>query len=230
MTRGPFRKDMTMRSKLVLIALGTALAGCSAVGHDLTDRGVVPVNVPLVTTTNYVIDVAAPGGALAPREAERLDAWFQTLGLGYGDTIYLDGDYAPGAQREVANVAGQYGMLIAHGSPVTVGAVDPGSIRIVVARHTASVPGCPNWSTSAQPNFENRSLSNFGCGVNSNLAMQVANPEDLLHGREGPAAIDASTGAKAILLYRSWPLTAVKPGQELRPFKDLEDTTQKKAN
>ena len=218
-----------MRSKFVLIALGTALAGCTAATRDLPDRGLASVNVPVVTTTNYVIDVAAPGGGLAPREAERLDAWFQTLGLGYGDTIYIDGNYAPGAQREVANVAGQYGMLVAHGSPITVGAVDPGSIRIVVARHTASVPGCPNWSTPAQPNFENRSISNFGCGVNANLAMQVANPEDLLHGREGPTAIDASTGAKAILLYRSWPLTAVKPGQELRSFKYLDDNTQKRA-
>ncbi|MFL6848029.1 MAG: CpaD family pilus assembly lipoprotein, partial [Sphingomicrobium sp.] len=127
-----------MRSKLVLIALGTALAGCSTTGgRDLPDRGVAPTNVPVVTTTNYVIDVAAPGGTLAPREAERLDAWFQTLGLGYGDTIYIDGIYAPAAQREVANVAGQYGMFVAHGSPITVGAVGPDSIRVVVARHTA---------------------------------------------------------------------------------------------
>ena len=221
---------MTMRSKLVLLALGTALAGCTAATRDMPDRGLAAVNVPVVSTTHYVIDVAAPGGALAPREAERLDAWFQTLGLGYGDTIYLDGSYAPDAQREVANVAGQYGMLVAHGSPVTAGAVGPGSIRVVVARHTASVPGCPNWSTSSQPNFENRTISNFGCGVNSNLAMQVANPEDLVHGREGPSAIDASTGAKAILLYRSWPLTAVKEGQERRPFKYIDDSTQKRAD
>ena len=220
---------MTMRSKFVLIALGTALAGCTAATRDLPDRGVAAVNVPLVATSHYVIDVAAPGGALAPREGERLDAWFQTLGLGYGDTIYIDGDYAPAAKQEVANVAGQYGMLVAHGSPVTVGAVGPGSIRVVVARHTATVPGCPNWSTPAQPNFENRSISNYGCGVNANLAMQVANPQDLVHGREGPSAIDASTGARAILLYRTWPLTAVKQGQEMRPFKYIEDNTQKRA-
>ena len=64
-------------------------------------------------------------------------------------------------------------------------------------------------------------LSNFGCGVNANLAMQVANPEDLVHGREGPSAIDASTGAKAIMLYRSWPLTAVIEGQTKRPLYDV---------
>ena len=212
-----------MRSKLVLIALGlgTALAGCTAPTRDLPSRGIAAVNVPVVTTTNYVIDVSAPGGTLAPREAERLDAWFQTLGLGYGDTIYIDGGYAPAAQQQVAAVAGQYGMLVANGSPVTAGPVDPGSIRVVVARHTAHVPGCPNWSVASQPNFENRTMSNFGCGVNANLAMQVANPEDLVHGREGPSAIDASTGAKAIMLYRSWPLTAVIEGQTKRPLYDV---------
>jgi pilus assembly protein CpaD len=68
-------------------------------------------------------------------------------------------------------------------------------------------------------------MSNYGCGVNSNLAMQVANPEDLLHGREGNAAVDASTGAKAILMYRNWPLTGVVEGQMRRPFKPIEDTT-----
>lgn len=221
---------MTMRSKFVLIALGAALAGCTAATRDLPDRGLAAVNVPVVTTTHYVIDVAAPGGTLAPREAERLDAWFQTLGLGYGDTIYIDGNYAPAAQREVALVAGQYGMLVANGSPVTAGAVGPGAIRVVVARHTAAVPGCPNWSTPSQPNFENRTISNFGCGVNANLAMQVANPQDLVHGREGPSAIDAATGAKAILLYRSWPLTAVLEGQVRRPFKKPDEAVNTTGN
>ena len=216
---------MTMRSKLVLIALGTALGGCTAGMADMPDRGVASVNVPVVTTTNYVIDVAAPGGSLAPREAERLDAWFAALGLNYGDSIYVDGSYSPAAQQQIADVAGQYGMLLERGAPVTVGAVGPDSVRVVVARRRAEVPGCPNWSTPAQPNWANRSMSNFGCGVNANLAMQVANPQDLIHGREGPSAIDASTGAKAILLYRSWPLTAIKEGQEKRPFKPVEDTT-----
>jgi pilus assembly protein CpaD len=144
-SRGLFRKDMTMRSKLVLIALGTALAGCTTTSRDLPDRGVTAANVPVVTTTNYVIDVSAPGGTLAPREAERLDAWFQTLGLGYGDTIYIDGIYAPAAQREVANVAGQYGMFVAHGSPITVGAVGPDS-RATPRRSRGAPTGAPRRS------------------------------------------------------------------------------------
>jgi pilus assembly protein CpaD len=98
-------------------------------------------------------------------------------------------------------------------------------VRVVVSRTRAEVPNCPNWSVPSQPNFENRSMSNYGCSVNSDLAMQVANPEDLFHGRQGPATVDAIAGAKAIQMYREWPLTGVKEGQGKRPLNTVESTT-----
>ena len=203
-----------MRSKIALIALGSALAGCTAGMADIPDRGVAAVNVPVVTTANYVFDAAAPGGSLAPGEAERLNAWFSTLGLGYGDSVYVDGDgYI--ARNQVAALAGNYGMLIQAGAPVTTGVVQPGSVRVVVARRRAEVPGCPNWSVPAQPNYANRTMSNFGCGVNTNLAAQVANPEDLLHGQEGSGVADATTGAKAVILYRQSAPTGEKGLQDI---------------
>ena len=206
-----------MRSKLLpLLALTSALAGCaSAGGRDLPDRGIAAVNVPVVTTANYVFDAAAPGGSLAPGESDRLNGWFQGLGLSYGDSVYIDGSSGYGAREQVARVAGRYGMLVSDGAPVTAGAVQPGSVRIVVARRRAEVPGCPNWSRPAQPNFENRNMSNYGCAVNSNFAMQVANPEDLLHGRDGASAVDALTAAKAVQFYRSSPPTGTKGLQEI---------------
>jgi len=203
-----------MRSKLVLIAIGSALAGCTAGMADMPDRGVAAVNVPVVTTADYVFDAAAPGGRLAPGEAERLNAWFSTLGLGYGDSIYVDGD-AYAARNQVAAMAGNYGMLIQAGAPVTAGMVQPGSVRVVVSRRRAVVPNCPNWSVPAQPNYGNRSMSNFGCGVNANLAAQIANPEDLLHGQEGSAVADAMTGAKAVIFYRTSPPTGEKGLQDI---------------
>jgi len=210
-----------MRSKLLLLTVGTAaLAGCATPGRDMPDRGLASVNVPVVTTADYVFDAAAPGGVLAPGEPERLNGWFQGLGLGYGDSVYVDG-YAPAAREQVARVAGQYGILVTAGAPVTAGSVQPGAVRVVVSRRRAEVPGCPNWSVPAQPNFQNRSMSNFGCSVNSNIAMQVADPVDLIHGREGDSAVDVAAGAKAVQMYRDWPLTGIRPGQVLRPMLDV---------
>jgi len=211
-----------MRSNtLLLLALSTALAGCqTAVGHDLPDRGVAAVNVPVVTTADYVFDAAAPGGSLAPGEVDRLNGWFQGLGLGYGDSIYVDGGYYPAARSQVARVAGQYGMLVSEGAPVTAGMVQPGAVRVVVSRRRAEVPNCPNWSRPASPDYANRAMSNFGCSVNANLAAQVANPEDLLHGQDGGAVADARTGAKAVQFYRAAPPSGANGLQDVSTKKD----------
>jgi pilus assembly protein CpaD len=223
-TAGLFRKDSTMRSKLALIALCSAVAACNT--PPLADQGLASVNVPVVTTTDYVFDAAAPDGALSPGEAARLDGWFQGLGLGYGDSVYVDGPYAAAARDQIAAVAGRYGMLVEPGAPVTAGAVPAGGVRVVVSRRRAIVNNCPNWSEPSQPNFHNRTMSNFGCGVNTNLALQVADPGDLIHGQSGDPASDAVAGAKAINLYRNWPLTGVKPGQGQRSLMEVQDSTQ----
>lgn len=190
-----------MRNKIALLALATALAGCT---HQPTDemRGVSAVNVPVVTRSDYALDVAAPGGTLPSQEAARLDGWFHSLQLGYGDVIYVDGPDAYGARDDVARVAAKYGMLVSNGAPVTAGAVAPGSVRVVVSRTRASVPGCPNWDVPSQPNFDNAQITGFGCTVNGNLAAMVANPEDLIHGQEGSGVGDPRAAAKAVDTYR----------------------------
>lgn len=191
---------MASKSALLLVAIG--LAGCGHKPYDIPERGLESVNVPVVSRSDYVFDAAAPDGSLAPYEASRLNAWFAGLGLGYGDTIYVDGPFAEGARSDVAQIAGNYGLMVAHGAPVTAGPVGPGSVRVIVSRTRASVPNCPNWSVVSQPNSQNRAMSNFGCAVNSNLAAMVADPQDLVHGREGTGVGDALTSAKAVGAYR----------------------------
>ena len=80
-----------MRSKVILIALATSVAACNAASGSSPDQGLAATNIPVVTSADYVFDAAAPDGALAPGETERLNGWFQGLGLGYGDSIYVDG-------------------------------------------------------------------------------------------------------------------------------------------
>lgn len=214
-----------MVRKLLPILLASAVAGCMTPGAPLASRGVESVNQPVLDRATFAVDVAAPGGVLAPSEAARLDGWFRSLDLGYGDSIYVDGGYADTARAQVAEIAGNYGMMVLSAAPVTAGAIPSDMVRVVVSRTRAEVPNCPNWSVPSQPNFENQSMSNFGCSVNSDLAMQVANPEDLFHGRQGPATVDAIAGAKAIQMYRDWPLTGVKEGQQKRPLNTVESTT-----
>jgi pilus assembly protein CpaD len=202
--RSKFRKDSTMRSKFLLIALGSVLAGCQTAGKpDKPAMGLVSVNVPVVTSADYVFDAAAPGGALAPGEGERLNGWFQGLGLGYGDQVYVDGAYAPAARAQVAAIASRYGMLVSAGAPVTAGTVQSGAVRVIVARRRAVVPGCPNWNRPSEPDWDNKTMSNYGCSVNTNIAAMVADPEDLVHGREASSVTDTRAAIRAVDLYRT---------------------------
>lgn len=210
-----------MRTRIALVLLASAAAGCTTPsgGGDQPARGLAAVNEPVVARTDYAIDLAAPDGSLPPAEQARLDGWFRTLGIGYGDSVHVDGAYAGAAKADVARVAGGYGLLVSDGTPVTVGAVQPGTVRVVVSRTRASVPGCPDWSRPASPDFDNRQMSNFGCAVNGNLAAMVADPQDLVYGREGSGVGDAATATRAVRSYR----TAKPTGEE-----GLQDITTKK--
>jgi pilus assembly protein CpaD len=178
-------KGIVMNRKPAILLVAVLLAGCGHTPYDQPARGVEAVNVPVVTRADYVFDAAAPGGTLLPSEAARLNGWFQGLSLRYGDTIYVDGPYTDGARSEVASIAGNFGMLVHPGAPITQGQVPTGIVRVIVSRNHASVPDCPDWSRSGNPNYAGGTHPNFGCAINSNLATMIANPEDFIHGREG---------------------------------------------
>jgi len=193
---------MSRKTFYAFAALSASLTACGPV-----NQGLESVNQPVVTRTDYVYDIAAPGyDGLSSGEAARLDAWFRSLRLGYGDTIYVDDPqgYGDSSRRAaVAAVAGRYGLFVAPGAPVTQGQVPDGSIRIVVSRSGATVPGCPNWERPLQPELESSTMSNYGCATNSNLAAMIANPEDLVRGRETSGGTDATAATKALTAYRT---------------------------
>ena len=215
-------KDAKMASKSAIVLAAAALSGCAYHPGPEPAAGLDPVNVPVLSRSDYVFDATAPGGNLPPSEAARLDSWFSGMDLRYGDSIYVDaGSYSEAARSEVAAIAGKYGLLVSPGAPVTAGTVPDGSVRVIVSRTIASVPNCPNWDTQSQPNYNNKSMPGFGCSVNGALAAMVANPEDLFHGREGTGVLDAATAAKAINVYRTKPATGAG---------SLEDINTKKGN
>lgn len=188
-------------STSLLTALALSLGACGGT----INRGMESVHQPVVSRTDYVLDVGTGSSALAPGEAERLSGWFDSLGVGYGDRIAVDdrssyGD--TGIRDAVATVAARRGLLLADAAPITAGDVIPGAVRVVVSRSTATVPGCPDWTRAATPELASSSMSNYGCAVNSTLAAMVANKEDLVRGQDPIGASDARTAGKAIKSYR----------------------------
>ena len=203
---------MARKSSLAaLVALGAALAACSPTlqnAEALPNRSLYSVNQPVVQRTDYVIDLTTDGEGLSASERGRLESWFASLGLGYGDRVWVDEPYGPSRSRDdVARVAAAHGLLLSEGAPVTAGSVPPGGLRVIVSRSTASVPNCPNWEGPGGPSATS---PNFGCAVNSNLAAMVADPSDLVLGQAGSGTGDAATASKAIKVFRETPPTGTK--------------------
>jgi pilus assembly protein CpaD len=186
---------MRLNISLPLLATAALLAACGPV-----NRGVESVNQPVVSRSDYVFDL--PSG-FSDADQHRLVAWFDSIHLSYGDRVSLDdASHDPSNRAALAQILKRYGMLLDDNvAPVTAGSGSILGVRIVVSRNSASVPHCPNWDRLSQPEFAASAMSNFGCATNSNLAAMIANPEDLVHGREG-SGTDAETSAKGIKSYR----------------------------
>jgi CheY-like chemotaxis protein len=181
-----------------LAAAAVALAGCGPV-----TRGLESVNQPVVSRTDYAFDVRTGYDGLAPGEDARLGAWFDTLRLGYGDRITIDDPAGQGGRSSrdaVASVAA---------ATACCSATRPDHHRCGAQRRRArrrepqrrDVPGCPDFRRSVRPDFSSSTDSNYGCATNSNLAMMVADPEDLLRGRAAGSDVSTRSTTRALKAY-----------------------------
>ena len=158
---------------------------------------------PVVERNDYVFDVQTSGYGLAQGEPQRLAGWLASMRLRYGDKVSVDDGVGGATAREdIAALTNEYGLMLSDTAPVTVGQIAPGTVRVIVTRMTASVPGCPDFSRS-QPGLSASTSSNFGCATNSNLAAMVADPSDLVRGVRGSPTTDPVTSSKAIGALRA---------------------------
>ncbi|RYD58470.1 MAG: pilus assembly protein CpaD [Sphingomonadales bacterium] len=189
---------MSARFTPLLLVPALLLSACGSY-----NGGVESANQPVVQRNDYVLDLQTEGYGLAPGESQRLAGWMQSMRLGYGDHVSVD-DGAGGStgREEVAVQANRYGLLLDARAPVTMGQIAPGTVRVIITRMIAGVPGCPDHSREYQPDFSASTSSNYGCAANSNLAAMVADPGDLVRGVPGAPTSDPATGTRAIKALR----------------------------
>ena len=212
MLRGPrlaFKDMASMTKRSILIATLAApallLGGCMGT----TNPGLESVHQPVVARNDYALDLATARNGLAAGESRRLAGWMNSMRLGFGDRVAIDeAGYASGAARdEIAAVVASYGLLLSEDRPVTNAPVTPGTLRVIVSRMHASVPGCPDWSRNSSSEFDANTSSNFGCAINTNLAAMIARPSDLVRGVDSEPLVDTAVNTKAIESYRKKPAT-----------------------
>lgn len=195
------------------LTFGIALAaGSPAPAKKLkpVNRGLEPVNQPVVERTDFVFDTVPDGyNGLSRDEKLRIRDWFDAIRLGYGDRVYILGDATGGRgaiSGGIADLVESYGLLVTERAPATLAAAPSGAVRITVSRFTATVPGCPDWRNHLDTDFQGGLSYDYGCATNGNLAAMIANPEDLIHGRTPTADHQNTVRDRAIKAYRAGPI------------------------
>ncbi|WP_070155272.1 CpaD family pilus assembly protein [Sphingobium phenoxybenzoativorans] len=197
-----------MMHKIVHLACPAALAlALSACSTDMAtyNRGLTSVHQPVVSHTSYVFDVNAAGGELTVAERQRLEGWLDSIGASYGDTVAIateSGYFSKGVRNGIAAIVERRSLLLQEDNTAQAGRALEGSVRLIVRRAKAEVPGCPDWSIKDESTGMTEVSSNYGCAVNSNIAAMVANPNDLVLGQGGSSDLRTATSNKAIQVYR----------------------------
>ena len=196
----PNARHTTFPKLALALTLGLGLAGC---GGMPANTGLYSMKQPVVERTNMTLDVTTTTAGLPISEQQRINGWFETMDLRYGDRVAIENPgQNPAVTNAIRDLAARYGLMISDAAPVTPGFIQPGQARVVITRATASVPGCPDWSAKSDMNYTNGISPNFGCAVNSNLAAMIADPQDLLEGKKGASETVIATSNKAISTYR----------------------------
>ena len=194
------RPQFHVANLALALTLGLGLAGC---GGMPSNTALYSTKVPVVERTNMTLDVTTTTAGLPISEQQRLNGWFETMDLRYGDRIAIENpSQNPAVTNAIRDLAARFGLMLSETAPVTAGFVQPGQARVVITRTSATVPGCPDWSAKSDMNYSSGLSPNYGCAINSNLAAMVADPQDLLEGKKGASETVIATSNKAISTYR----------------------------
>lgn len=194
-----------MKARLILglaIALG-ALQACDLPGEWTAVEAPKQLRVDFQRLT-HTAAFPAGGTALARGEQESLAAFLQAAEVATDDPIYLEAaaedrintSRISALARELTHQGYSVATL-----PTARDAVPANTLLVVVERYVVTPPDCPNWTKSASDDHDNKPTANFGCSTVTNLGLMVANPRDLVIGRQlGPA--EATQAGLAIQRYR----------------------------
>lgn len=140
---------------------------------------------------------------------ERLDAFMARQPASARSVVVVDA-----AQPEAENLGETVAAWLRHQGyrprgPVAASDAAAG-VQVVVRRYAVTLPACPDYTKYPGDTFENRRHSNWGCATATNLGLMVADPGDLIEGRDiGPA--NGKVQAEAFKRYLDGETKAITP-------------------
>ena len=158
-----------------------------------------PENMVEVVTLRHVVAFPGNRSGLEDSQRESLDDFIRDNRVNARDQIVVQagagdsGRMTMGRLSAVKNEFAQYGLVASEAAadPET-GPLATDEVAVTITRAVVIPPDC----SVPQPEPTLRPDHKFGCHVNSALGMMVANPLDLVEGRElGPADGEQASGA-----------------------------------
>jgi pilus assembly protein CpaD len=202
----PPRRALTLKA-LIGIAGLAALSACEmsdAQHWQPSSAGAQKVNKVEFSRLSHTVRFTSGSPTLTSAETSRLMGFLDDSDIVYGDHLYLGaaGDDALTQKREAAlrRILAKRGVLMTVSPIAAHGSSDEMTVQL--ERYVVTPPACPNWSKPTGGDPDNTTFSNFGCATETNLGMMVANPRDLLVGRQ-PGPPDADPALHAIQNYRA---------------------------
>jgi pilus assembly protein CpaD len=162
-----------------------AIAACQPLPATYTEAE-APKAITLSNATAHFDLRFVPGSAqLVPADAARLRAWAAGGIIAPSDRVAVAAAGPPALS--VARVATISRELLPYrivADRFASAWLPPNQAVIASVRYLVTLPPCPNWSKAPDGDFTNTPPSNFGCTTADNLALMVADPADLVGGRQ----------------------------------------------
>jgi pilus assembly protein CpaD len=213
------KRGAIVKARLILgLALVCgALAACDSPGEWSAAEAPRQLRVDFQRLT-HTAGFAASATQLAQTEQESLGAFLHAAQVTTDDPVYLES--ATGDRLSAARISTLARDLTRQGYSVATlpdapDAVPRNTLLVVVERYVVTPPDCPNWTKSSSDDHENATTSNFGCSDVTNLGLMVADPRDLVLGRDlGPAgAVQAGLAIQRYRAGQTSPLFGTQAGQ-----------------
>ena len=210
-----------LREIAVIGLASLAIAACSPQQGELGDEFFPhakweqippsPENMVEVVTLRHVVSFGAGDSSLGQSQRGSLDDFIRRNRVHQDDEILVQstsgqGDrVAQGRLIAVRNEIARLGLVAADAHGTASPGVGGNAVEVLVTRAVVIPPDCQ----SPQPKPTLRPESRWGCSTNAALGMMVANPQDLIEGRDlGPA--DGEQAVKALQRYRADKVKQIK--------------------
>lgn len=209
----------TAASLITVVGLAAGLTGCrpgEEPGVHIADTAVIDARQrhPIVVSkqpANLTVRVAAGSHGLTPAQrAQLVDFLNRYRGMDKGAgrlavSVPSGGANEVSAIRAMADLRAlvrDYGIDDASMSISSYHAAREAqpAIRVSYARFVAEAPECGHWPENIASDRRNLPYPNFGCATQRNLAMQIANPGDLL----GPRTMTPSAGERRDVVWEKY--------------------------